>query len=241
MFFSIIITAYNYENYVVECINSCLNQTTNENYEVIVINDGSTDATEEKIKSISDSRLCHYTIENSGIEVASNLGFRKSLGKYLVRVDADDLLHPDYLKKMLLAIKSSTADFFYPNYSIIDNDGKVTSNLNLPDFDVNEIFDRGDFLATGTVYKSKVLKSVDYYSELVKNSGLENYELILNLIKAGFVGQKVDENLFSYRRHSLNLSEVKRDRIIRYGKELFAKLSLGIFTTNEFHPYMLKL
>ena len=103
--------------------------------------------------------------------------------------------------------------------------------------DKNEIFERGDFLATGTVYAAKILKKYCYYNEGIKNSGLENYELILRLIQDQKIGKHIANSMFCYRRHNSNISIKKNQQIINNGGVLFEKLGLGTYRTNKFHPY----
>lgn len=239
MKFSIIITAYNYEKYINECVESCLGQLDVEEFEVIVVDDGSTDMTRKNLDNYHDSRLQVYTIENSGIEKASNFGFNKAKGEYLIRVDADDKLELNYLKTMSSYTANVNVRFFYPNYRIIDEASATLEFIQLPNFDTKEVLERGDFLATGTMFHKQTLFEIGLYSEEVRNSGLENYELMIKLIKAGYVGEHVKENLFCYRRHQFNLSEIKRLKIIEYGNRLYNKNGLGEFRTNVNHPYKL--
>lgn len=239
--YSIIVTTYNYEKFLRFCIDSCLQQTKELTYEVIVVNDGSADNTEEILKSYNSPLLSYYTILNSGIEASSNFGFKKAKGTHLVRVDADDMLSPDYLRIMDTYIDDSKNQFYYPNYAIIDNECEILETISLPVYSKEEVLERGDFLATGTIYRKDYLEKAGFYSEDYKNTGLENYELILSLSSAGIEGKRIPEPLFFYRRHSLNMSEVKREKIINYGIELFKRFNLGAFRTNEYHPYKLKL
>ena len=92
-------------------------------------------------------------------------------------------------------------------------------NIRLPDFDPKEILSRGDFLATGTLIRADVLNQFGPYRCEIINSGLENYEFIIQLLCNGVSGLHISEELFSYRRHSRNLSEIKRDTIIQNGKQ----------------------
>ena len=122
-----------------------------------------------------------------------------------------------------------------------DNDSKKIEIISLPIYNKEEVLERGDFLATGTIYRKDYIEKVGFYSECYKNTGLENYELILNLLSLGVEGERIPEVLFFYRRHNLNMSELKRDKIINYGIELFQRFNLGRYSTNKNHPYKLKI
>lgn len=94
--FSIIIPLYNKEDKIYNTINSVLCQTYS-NFEIIVIDDGSTDRSATIVKSINDQRLFYYYIENSGVSNARNYGFTKSKNKWIIFLDADDTLEKDAL------------------------------------------------------------------------------------------------------------------------------------------------
>lgn len=238
---SIIVTAYNYARYIDECLDSCLAQKgTALKYEVIVVDDGSTDETPALLARRSDPHLRVLRIENSGIELASNQGFAAARGRYIVRVDADDSLAADYLVRMAPMLENDFG-FCYGDYTIIDGDSVAQEVVRLPDFDASEVMTRGDFLATGTLYPAALLRTHGGYDTLTRNSGLENYELIIKLMDTGAKGIHVAAPLFRYRRHSSNMSAERIDGIIAYGRALFERNGLGTFRTNENHPYRLVL
>jgi glycosyltransferase involved in cell wall biosynthesis len=238
---SIVVTAYNYARYIDECLASCLGQNgTTLKHEVIVVDDGSTDDTPVLLARRSDPRLCVIRIDNSGIEQASNQGFRVARGRYIVRVDADDALEPDYLACMEPVLENGL-DFCYPDYTIIDGDSVPKDVVSLPEYDSEEVMTRGDFLATGTIYSAELLRFLGGYANHTRNSGLENYELIIRLMAAGAKGVHVSKPLFLYRRHSINMSAVRINSIIAYGRALFQRNGLGAFRTNQYHPYKLVL
>ncbi len=237
---SIIITSYNYDQYIEETINSCLDQKTQFSFEVIIVDDGSKDKTREIISKYS-SYCTIKLIENSGVEIASNIGIKLSLAPCFVRLDADDTLKKDFIEKIYPVIRFPNTTFAFSNYDTIDKDSNLIDTMKLPPYSQDEILHRGDFLASGTIVNKKAFDLVGGYNELNRNSGLENYELILKLLSLGYNGLLLDENLFNYRLHPSNMSKERRSSIVKYGQTLFEKEGYGKFTTNEFHPYGLKL
>jgi len=232
---SIVIINKNYLDYLKKCVNSCLSQVTKYKYEVIIVDDGSTDGSISFAKNIKDKKIKFFQTKNKGIEKAANKGFKKSNAKYVVRVDSDDYLNKKFVNIMLDEANKSKAAFIYSNYYLVNS--KKRLKINLPPFNKKEILQRGDFLATGTVYDRNIIKKKGYYSEDIKNSGLENYQLILKLIVYKNYGKRVNKHLFYYRKHSVNLSIFKKKKIIDLGKKIFTKMKLGIYKKNKFHPW----
>lgn len=231
---SIIILAYNCENYISDCINSCIEQTRNDLIEVIVVNDGSTDNT-QKIISEYKNKIKIFNKENSGIEKSFNYAIKKMKGEFFLRLDADDKLKKNCIENFLKHIHKDY-DFFYSDYIIINNKNNILKKTNLPKFNKKEIFKRGDFLATGTLYKKKVLKVNSGYNEDFKNCGLENYEFLLELINKNLIGLLIKKELFYYRIHDKNMSLIKEHQINLYGKNLFKKKKYGKYVINMNHP-----
>jgi teichuronic acid biosynthesis glycosyltransferase TuaG len=119
---SVVIPAYNADAYIQETLDSILAQTYAD-FEIILINDGSTDNTEGVIQSYADSRIQYFFQKNQGVSAARNAGFLKTKGEYIVFFDADDKMSVDFLEARVEALKSDTTiDFccgtlvFFPNY-----------------------------------------------------------------------------------------------------------------------------
>lgn len=98
-FFSIVIPLYNKENFIVKTINSALNQTYKD-FEIIVINDGSTDNSLNKLQELNDSRIFVYTIKNKGVSAARNYGIEKANADQVCFLDADDYWYPNHLETL---------------------------------------------------------------------------------------------------------------------------------------------
>ncbi|MEO5777425.1 MAG: glycosyltransferase family A protein [Flavobacterium sp.] len=98
-YFSIVIPVYNKENFVAKTIKSVLAQTFTD-YEIIIVNDGSTDQSEAGILEFKDSRIQYYSKKNEGVAMARNFGIEKATTQYICFLDADDFWFPSFLETM---------------------------------------------------------------------------------------------------------------------------------------------
>ncbi|MCM1237074.1 MAG: glycosyltransferase, partial [Ruminococcus flavefaciens] len=108
MYISVIVPVYNVENYLDECVRSLVKQDfPDDQYEILLIDDGSTDCCGEKCDTYSKKykNICSLHKENGGLSDARNFGFEATRGKYILFVDADDYIKPDCLKKLVRASK----------------------------------------------------------------------------------------------------------------------------------------
>jgi glycosyltransferase involved in cell wall biosynthesis len=120
---SIVIPAYNADRTILETIESVQNQTFTD-FEIIVINDGSTDRTLEVLQSISDDRLKIFTYENGGVSTARNRGIAHAVGEFIAFLDSDDLWTPDKLELQYAALKHNpTAGVAYSWTQFMDEQG----------------------------------------------------------------------------------------------------------------------
>lgn len=127
IFFSIVICSYNIEGYIQRAINSVLEQTY-KSYEIIVVDDKSTDKTVEVIKQYKDSEVTLYTTKtNTGTAAgARNIGIKKSNGKYIIFLDGDDTLYDkDTLKNIRNVLKEKTPDILYCGFQDVGGFNKT--------------------------------------------------------------------------------------------------------------------
>lgn len=119
---SIIIPAYNSEKSIARCLNSVIKQKYN-NFEIIVVNDGSTDNTENIVMKYKkkDHRIIYKKIKNSGSAVARNVGYEMSKGDYIYFLDADDYILDDYISNMMQIFDKYSVDFVCSSYQIMKN------------------------------------------------------------------------------------------------------------------------
>lgn len=103
-FFSIIIPLFNKENFIENTLKSVLNQSFID-FEVLIINDGSTDKSEEKVLEFKDTRIHYFYKENEGVSAARNFGIEKAKSNYITFIDADDYWYPNFLEEMFKNIR----------------------------------------------------------------------------------------------------------------------------------------
>ena len=141
---SIIVPVYNAEKYLEKCLDSLKKQTKKE-IEWIIINDGSTDHSEEIIKKVKDKRLKYFKNKNQGIGKTRNFGIEKATGEYIMFLDSDDTLAKDAVEKMYEKVKNEDLDVaicdFYKEY---DN-GQI-EEIRTPDFESASLKENPDII-----------------------------------------------------------------------------------------------
>lgn len=126
---SIIMPSYNTAQYIAESIRSVLAQTY-ENWELLIVDDRSTDNTQEIAASFHDDRIRFFQNEvNSGAAVSRNRALREARGKWIAFLDSDDLWLPEKLEKQIAFMTGNGYSFSYTEYVEIDTDGKETGVL----------------------------------------------------------------------------------------------------------------
>lgn len=125
IFFSIVIPLYNKENYIVDAINSILNQS-HSNFEVIVVNDGSTDNSKQRVLAFDDKRIKLINQKNQGVSKSRNRGIKSAKGKYIAFLDADDKWKKNFLSNIVSLInKYPNAAAYGTAYEIEYSDNKT--------------------------------------------------------------------------------------------------------------------
>lgn len=131
--FSVVIPLYNKAQYIEKAVESVLRQTYT-TFELIIVDDGSTDNSLEKVALFTDSRLTIHTQQNSGVSTARNNGVRQAVFNYVAFLDADDWWEPDFLKEATnLIYNYNDADLFGTNYFYVKNGKARVEYKGLPD------------------------------------------------------------------------------------------------------------
>lgn len=208
---SIIVPAYNHESYVESCLASILSQDYS-NFEVIVIDDGSSDETPEIISQYvqKDSRVTFIRNEsNIGLTRTLNKAIREyAKGKYIIQLASDDLFcEGRIISQVNFMEQNPQYGMAYSNAYIIDNNGTVTGQL-IPLEKTGWIFDelflaKFNIPACTCIYKTKIFGAVGYYDEETIIEDSDIWYKISKKYQVGYI------NMFSafYRRHETNSSK----------------------------------
>ena len=132
---SIIIPAYNVEKYIKRTLNSIINQKF-KFFELIVVNDGSTDNTKKIIEETLSNSTINYKLinkPNEGVSSARNRGIEHASGEYLFFLDGDDYITEDCIEKLYNALKNNKCDVAYTNYIKIKDNGEEIDVIPKPD------------------------------------------------------------------------------------------------------------
>jgi len=205
---SVIITCYNLEKYIARAIGSCLNQSLDSSaYEIIVVDDASTDSSWEIIQSYGGLLTPVRHIKNSGVAAASNTGIAEAKGRYIVRVDGDDFINRNFLYTMSEILEwNADIGFVYCDHIVVKEDMTRKFSINTLDKLLNH--------GAGVMFRKEYLEAIGLYKEELKNC--EDYDLILRYIK-NFDGYRLRLPYYRYfkREGSLSTQLEERLRIIK--------------------------
>ncbi|MEP5340496.1 MAG: glycosyltransferase [Algibacter sp.] len=240
-FFSIIIPLYNKEDYIVETLKSVLNQSFT-NFEIIIIDDGSTDNSLKKIKPLIDNRFKIINQENFGPSHARNKGIKEALGNYITLLDADDLWYKNHLlelKKLIYTFPKS--GLFCNNYEISYNKNIIkpaTFNFNHD----NKLLIIKDYFSSSIINSIAWTSSVAFKKEIFNKIGKFNLSLRTGQdidlwirfalhYKVAF-NPKITMRYHNFKTNSLSKSEFNDDRymlINNYKIEELKNISLKLY------------
>ena len=223
---SVVIPCYNDGKYLPEAINSILAQTW-QNFEIIVVDDGSTDPYTVSLFDTSawpKTRVIHHD-GNLGLPAARNTGIRDAKGRYVCCLDSDDKLHPTYLEKAISLLESNYGiDFVYPWTQVFGDESRVWYT---PQFDPS-ILPYYNQLSPPAVFRRKAWEDVGGFREEMR-SGYEDWEFWIRLTYRGYRGYRIPEKLLFYRRMSggsfaqraAAIHDQLVDKIHNYNPEIF--------------------
>lgn len=217
---SVIIPTYNRANYISEAIDSVLDQTF-QDFEIIIIDDGSTDNTKTVLAKYG-SKIKYFYKNNGGEGSARNLGIKKARGQYIAFLDSDDLWLPSKIEKQLSFLERNPKfDLVYTTMSIIDEFGNLKEEVRptRPARNLSQLLDGYRIPMTVLVKKLKLLEA-GYFDETMKVA--EDTDMWIRFARLGVI-DFLNEPLALYRKHSNNISNDVKDAYLGHIK-IFKKI-----------------
>ena len=193
---SLIITAHNYAQYVERAIRSALDQSLGQSeYEILVINDASTDHTQEVLENYKEAVRVFNLEQNLGLSGARNFGIQKAKGQFIIFLDADDYIHRDLLKVQKLFLEENTKlDAVSADYYLVNERGER----------IEHVCAEEKPIACGIMFRKDFLYNIGLYDEKFRAREEEDLRIrwtesynIYNLIVP----------LYRYRMHDSNLTK----------------------------------
>ena len=185
MNFSIIIPTYNRAHLICKTLSSVLNQVY-KNFEVIIVDDGSTDNTMEVVQEFNIqnnlTNFHYYVKENAERAAARNYGAKLAKGDYVNFVDSDDILLPNHLSEALFAINQlSNPEVFHLNYAWATNDFKIIKRVKVNELCANSKLISGNILSCNGVFIKRDVVYQHRFNENRDLSASEDWDLWLRL------------------------------------------------------------
>ncbi|MCH4551346.1 glycosyltransferase family 2 protein [Aestuariibaculum lutulentum] len=228
-FFSVIIPLFNKEDNITKTLNSVINQTFTD-FEVIIINDGSTDSSLSKVQEISDKRFKIINQENSGASTARNNGISLSQGNYIALLDADDFWHTNHLEELKKqihlfpdaglycnnyeiefknkTIKPALFNFNYSSSPIIIKDYFKSSIINSVAWTSAVAFKKTSFLAIGAFNsKFEIAEDIDLWIRFALK-----YDVCFNPRITMIYKKNIENSLSKYERNEIRYNFINNYR-----------------------------
>lgn len=239
---SIIVPVYNAEKYLVDCVNSLLNQTY-KNIEIILINDGSTDNSYQIMRKLKkeNNRIITIKQKNKGANAARLAGIKKASGDYIMFVDADDWLELNAVETLMKIIKQKKVDHVRFN-GILEPSKKIKNNYDFQDnklvrINKEKIYQL--FIETKIlhnlcfgIYRASLLKDIDSFKSNI--SFAEDFWANLDILPQTKSIILLNENLYHYRENISSTTYVlEKDKVLKNTYE-------AIFVYQKLFDYLVK-
>lgn len=230
-YFSVVIAVFNKEEYIADTLKSVLAQTY-QNFEIVILNDGSTDNSEAEILKFKDSRIRYYSKENQGAGAARNFVIQQAKHEYIALLDADDYWYPNHLEEHQKMIIKFPEEYVFATATEITRNGKTFKNqysiqTNGIDPVLVNYFKASQLesvlLSISTVVKKEVFENVGWYNSKIKSG--EDTDLYVRIgLKYMVVFNPKITATYIIRKNSLGQSIKQFDYIATFEEyEVFEK------------------
>ena len=212
---SVIIPVYNGENYISEALNSIIFQTYR-NLEILIIDGGSTDSTIKIIKKYKDSRIILFENKRLNLIDSLNLGISAAKGKYIARMDADDISHPKRLETQIKHLKKENLDLCGTSYTSMNNNKLLVRRYIVPTRreDIIVKLSSGVPFCHGSILAKKTVFDDNQYGNGI-DKVIEDYSLWVDMLKKKIKISNCKENLYFLRIHPNSLTQKQGSKIFK--------------------------
>jgi glycosyltransferase involved in cell wall biosynthesis len=214
---TVILPVYNAMPYLPDAIDSILRQTY-ENFVLYIINNGSTDQSEDYVKSLRDNRIVYFNLGKANLVKALNLGLRNSNTEYIARMDADDISDIHRFEKQIHFLKGN------PEIGIVGTQGKYFGNIDKRTVSINLPYTNEEIInsmlqSKHAIIHASVMMRLNLLRGQLYNEDYfpcEDFEFFLRL-SANVKFSNLEEELYFFRIHekSINASKIK-ESLIKY-------------------------
>jgi len=233
---SVVMTVYNAEKYLRDAIDSVLRQTE-KNFELIIVNDCSTDTSEEIIKTyLSDERIKYFKNEkNMRVSKTRNFGVSQAKGEYVAFIDSDDVWLDVKLEKQLAHMETTGAKICYSSYGFISDDGVMQNKV----FDVPEkvsfkkLLKQNVITPSASIFARELLLKYPFYADKVH----EDFVAFLQMLKHEKIyAYGVSDPLILYRL-TLNSKSRNKMKAMVMTLQSYKEVGLNIFQQMFYLPF----
>ena len=204
---SVVMSVYNGETYLQAAIDSIFSQTFND-FEFLIINDGSTDNTRDILESLSDPRVRLFNQENIGLTKSLNRGVKQAKGRYIARMDADDISDPHRFEKQFDFLEKNSEYAVVGSFvKVINGRSKIVYTIEKPvgHNEIKEHLKQDNCIAHGSaLFRKKCLFDVGLYDESIRTA--QDYDLFLRLSEK-YKLANLPEYLYGWRQHDQGISK----------------------------------
>ena len=210
---SIILPVYNAEEFLKTAIDSVLSQTY-QYFELLIINDGSTDNTSNIIQTFNDPRIVFINqLSNKGITYRLNEGIKTATGKYIARIDADDIWHPQKLEKQVSYMKHHhDISFLATDFNFLNHNGQIIKTIKNSKYHLKKnILKRNLICHSSILLKKDIIKHIGKYNPAYEYA--EDYDLWIRIL-SNYNSFILPEVLTNYRITNTSISFKHRHKQI---------------------------
>lgn len=231
---SVLVAAYNVADFLPTCLDSILNQTF-QDFEVIIVDDGSTDKTPSICQKYAEKspkvKVIHQ--KNQGLSAVRNIGIQKSKGEYICFIDGDDYIAKKYLEKLFQQLSENSADISVCNYKTIPKSPVKDFEMQIisgEEATIKLLTEQENYqiVSWNKLYKKSLFKNIEFPLNQKHEDSLTTYKILSKAQKITFL----NESLYIYRqRPGSIMSEVKLNE--RLNTKLTAAEEAKVYLQNH--------